>query len=287
MSNMQCAHYLKINAGTPAATHARCDLNIGHKGNHVSGDRVWPGRHTGCVLHFVHDPKCVDCGPYMASARKAITPPEKLVASTPIASFAAPSKGNPKDAIGVSKAPLSTLSRRVMHEAGLAMLEGECKYWRHNYRAAPVRAMVYVDAADRHMSAWIEGQEIDPDTCAIDEATGLPDLATGLSHVVKAIACLMIIRDAQLYGSLIDDRPPAQSNPNWVAELNAKAKAIIGRCAGFERGAYTEANRSEHAAMSEALSSGPIKIDAARAAPVQDLAQPPKMCGEDCVCRTP
>lgn len=153
--------------------------------------------------------------------------------------------GNPKDFVGASKAPLSTVSRRVMHELGLAMLEGECKYWRHNYRAAPVRAMVYIDALDRHLSAWIEGQEIDPDS--------------GLPHVVKAMACLAIIRDAQIYGSLIDDRPPAQADPNWMAELNAKAKAIIERNAQFERGAYTEANRAEWPAMSQALSAGPIK----------------------------
>jgi hypothetical protein len=153
--------------------------------------------------------------------------------------------GNPKDFVGASKAPLSTVSRRVMHELGLAMLEGECKYWRHNYRAAPVRAMIYIDAMDRHVSAFVEGQNIDP--------------ASGLPHVIKAMACLAIIRDAQLYGSLIDDRPPAQADPNWIDELNAKARAIIERNADVVRGAYTEANREEWPAMSQALSAGPIK----------------------------
>lgn len=170
----------------------------------------------------------------LADATPRVTGPGPLVGN-----------GNPKDFVGASKAPLSTVSRRVMHELGLAMLEGECKYWRHNYRAAPVRAMVYLDALDRHLSAWIEGQEIDPDS--------------GLSHLVKAMACLAIVRDAQLYGSLIDDRPPAQADPNWMAELNAKAKEIVEGLAGFERGAYTEANREEWPAMNQALSRGPIR----------------------------
>jgi hypothetical protein len=153
--------------------------------------------------------------------------------------------GNPKDAVGSKKAPLSTISRRVLHELGLAMLEGECKYWRHNYRASKVRAMVYLDAHDRHISAWIEGQDIDP--------------ASGLSHLVKAMACLAIVRDAQLYDSLIDDRPPAQANQNWMAELDAEAARIIGELEKYERGAYTEANRREWPAMNEALGKGPIR----------------------------
>jgi hypothetical protein len=154
------------------------------------------------------------------------------------------SGGNPKDFVGASKAPLSTISRRVMHELGLAMFEGECQYWRHNYRAAEVRAMVYLDAMGRHVSAWIEGQDIDP--------------KSGLSHLVKAMACLHIIRDAQLYGSLIDDRPPAQDDLNWIDELNAKALAIVKSTEHLQRGAFTEANRSEWPAMCLALDNGPI-----------------------------
>jgi len=153
--------------------------------------------------------------------------------------------GNPKDFVGASKAPLSPVSRRVMHELGLAMFEGECKYWRHNYRAADVRAMVYIDAMERHISAWVEGQDIDEES--------------GLSHLVKAMACLHIVRDAQLYGSLIDDRPPAQSDSHWMAKLNAKALEITQKLSEFERGAYTEANRDKWPAMSAALNSGPIK----------------------------
>ena len=79
---------------------------------------------------------------------------------------------NPKDAIGVTKAPMSTVPAAVMLELGVAMLEGSCKYGRHNYRYAGVRASVYYDALMRHAMEWWEGTDIDSDS--------------GLNHIIKA-----------------------------------------------------------------------------------------------------
>jgi hypothetical protein len=61
---------------------------------------------------------------------------------------------NPKDACGIKKAPLSTVSGPVLMELGVSMLEGSLKYGRHNYRVAGVRASVYYDALQRHMVSW-------------------------------------------------------------------------------------------------------------------------------------
>lgn len=58
---------------------------------------------------------------------------------------------NPKDSVGIRKAPMSTVSAVVMAEVGVAMLEGAAKYGRHNYRAVGVRASVYYDATLRHL----------------------------------------------------------------------------------------------------------------------------------------
>ena len=91
---------------------------------------------------------------------------------------------NPKDAIGISKAPLSTVSAAVLMEVGVAMLEGASKYGRHNYRAAGVRASVYYDALMRHAMAWWEGEDLDPDS--------------GMSHITKAITTLVVLRDASM-----------------------------------------------------------------------------------------
>jgi hypothetical protein len=123
--------------------------------------------------------------------------------------------GNPKDAIGSKKTPTSTVPGTIEQELGLAFLEGALKYGRHNYRAAPVRASVYVDAARRHMQAWYDaGQNTDPDS--------------GLSHLIKAMACLGIIRDTQICKTLIDDRPPS-SPIEHVTECNAHAARLIDK----------------------------------------------------------
>lgn len=125
-----------------------------------------------------------------------------------------PKETNPKQAIGVAKMPFSTIPTQVMAEVGLAMMEGALKYGRHNYRLAGARASVYYDAFMRHVTAWWEGQDIDPDS--------------GLPHVVKAIACLAVLRDCQLNGNLVDDRPPSlDSSDVWQSELNKLAKSLL------------------------------------------------------------
>lgn len=119
---------------------------------------------------------------------------------------------NPKDAVGIKKAPLSTVPCRVMAEIGVAMMEGARKYGRHNYRTAGVRASVYFDATMRHLMSWWEGQDIDP--------------ASGLSHIIKALASLTVLRDSMTQGMLNDDRPPP-SRDGWEAELQGMVDKIF------------------------------------------------------------
>lgn len=142
-------------------------------------------------------------------------PPTEVPDGRPVA---APSTKdtNPKDAVGSVKAPISTISGQVLGEVGLAMLEGSLKYGRHNYRVAGVRASVYFDAVVlRHLLLWWEGQDIDPDS--------------GLSHIIKAIAGLCVLRDSMLQGNWVDDRPPKVADQEWVTKLNALAKALIAK----------------------------------------------------------
>lgn len=119
---------------------------------------------------------------------------------------------NPKDAIGIKKVSFSTIPAPVVAEIGLAMLEGARKYRRHNYRAIGVRASVYYDAFMRHVTAWWEGEDTDPDS--------------GLSHLIKAAACLVVLRDAMRLDKWVDDRPPKHKD-GWIQDLNKKAKEII------------------------------------------------------------
>ena len=120
---------------------------------------------------------------------------------------------NPKDGVGIKKAPLSTIPAGVLMEVGLAMLEGARKYGRHNYRKAGVRASVYYDALQRHIMAWWEGEDNDPDS--------------GLSHITKALASLTVLKDSMNNGNWVDDRPP-KIKP-FIKELNKKAEEIIER----------------------------------------------------------
>jgi hypothetical protein len=119
---------------------------------------------------------------------------------------------NPKDAMGVNKVPMSPIPAPVLGELGLAMMEGALKYGRHNYRSIGVRGSVYYDAVMRHMNAFWEGQDVDPDS--------------GVSHLVKAMAGLAVLRDAQMRGNWVDDRPP-HTPDGWMEELNAKAAALL------------------------------------------------------------
>lgn len=153
---------------------------------------------------------------------------------------------NPKDMVGVRKAGLSYVPMNVVAEMGLGMLDGGCKYGRHNYRAAGVRASVYFDAAMRHLIAWWEGEDLDPDTAELD-AAGQSVPGTGVHHVAKALTCLAVLRDAQLQGMCEDDRPP-RSKP-FYPELNRLAGVVIDRHAGKNPRHYTIADSKDSEAV--------------------------------------
>lgn len=121
---------------------------------------------------------------------------------------------NPKDVIGIKKVSMSCVSAPVLAEVALGMMEGALKYGRHNYRDAGIRASVYHDAAYRHLMAWWEGEDDDPNSKA------------GLHHVSKAIASLTVLRDAMIQNFWNDDRPP-KSPAGWMDALNAKAAKLI------------------------------------------------------------
>lgn len=140
---------------------------------------------------------------------------------------------NPKDAIGTKKVSLSCVSAVVIEEmmscgtgeiswpvimeVSLGMLEGSCKYGRHNYRIAGVRASVYYDAIFRHLTDWIEGTDIDPES--------------GLSHITKAMAGLFVLLDAYHQGMVFDDRPPVASKRlrGWTAQLSPVNESSVRR----------------------------------------------------------
>lgn len=118
------------------------------------------------------------------------TPPGTTTAAEAAAAGTKPT--NPKDVIGSDKLPLHLWPETATAMGCLAFMEGVCKYGLGNFRVVGVRASIYLDALMRHLSAYVSGEDIDPDS--------------GIPHLGKMLACIAIIIDAQAVGKLTDDR---------------------------------------------------------------------------------
>lgn len=99
---------------------------------------------------------------------------------------------NPKDAIGADKLPLHLWPTTATILGCLALADGAFKYGRQNFRAGAARASIYYDAARRHLDAYFEGEDVDFDS--------------GLPHLAHVLACVAIVIDAGVAGTLVDDR---------------------------------------------------------------------------------
>lgn len=102
---------------------------------------------------------------------------------------------NPKDAIGRAKLDLGLVPDTLEIFAATAFAEGADKYGPYNWRRAPVAASAYYAAGKRHQKKWWNGQDL--------------DVKTKVHHLANAIACLAIVLDAEVCGTLVDDRPTA------------------------------------------------------------------------------
>lgn len=100
---------------------------------------------------------------------------------------------NPKDILGRAKIPFHLVPESATAIEAEVMRLGAEKYGAYNWRKTRVAASVYVSALRRHMSAWFDGENDDPES--------------GLSHLAHARANLGIMLDALDIGTLEDDRP--------------------------------------------------------------------------------
>lgn len=121
---------------------------------------------------------------------------------------------NPKDRVGVRKAPISGLPAPVLMECGLVKLHGDLKYGAYNWRQEGVRASVYYDAVWRHLTAWYEGEDFDPDS--------------GEHHIAHAMTGLAVLRDSQMFGNCVDDRPRSHKR-GWLQGMNCRAADMVDK----------------------------------------------------------
>lgn len=155
-------------------------------------------------------------------------PKAPSVASTRTQDFMPDAAGckhtNPKDVLGATKVPMSSIPPTVLAEVAVALFEGSLKYGYFNIRGLGARASIYYDATMRHLMAFWEGEDTDPDS--------------GLSHITKAISSLVVLRDAMIREMVTDDRPP-KSTP-FLPELNKKTKELIERYGHIKPKHWTE-----------------------------------------------
>lgn len=150
-------------------------------------------------------PKSWRCVPQLPEASAPTSPPPPKPGIHP---------NDPKQEAGQKKIPFAALPFAVLAEDAIAHGEGALKYGRHNWRDGDVLASTYFAAAMRHLCAWYEGEDIDPDS--------------GLSHLVKARASLGVLRDAQIQGRAIDDRP-TPSPAGFFTQLNDTSAEMARR----------------------------------------------------------
>lgn len=102
-------------------------------------------------------------------------------------------KVNPKAVLGRQKRQSQFTPIAVLNEVHDGMTEGAEKYGAYNWRETKIQMSDYFDSTIRHMTAWFDGEDLDPDS--------------QISHISKTIAGLFVLRDAMITGNCLDDRP--------------------------------------------------------------------------------
>ena len=116
---------------------------------------------------------------------------------------------NPKTAYGDRKAPVHLVPPiAIVKEANVFKL-GAKKYGPFNWREHTVSSSVYYGAALRHLMAYWDGEDIDPES--------------GETHLAHARACLAILLDAEANQKLNDNRPLKGSTGEFIREAEKAA----------------------------------------------------------------
>lgn len=111
---------------------------------------------------------------------------------------------NPKDLVGMKKAPLRYVPPAMMIEASGPAEDGAIKYGPFNWRDIPIQMTSYLEAAMRHLLALMDGEDVAADS--------------GYSHLGHILQGIGIVVDAKAHGTLIDDRFTAGPASEMLAE---------------------------------------------------------------------
>lgn len=103
-------------------------------------------------------------------------------------------ESNPKEVVAAGKVDTSLVPPIAYLGLAAAFTEGALKYGAFNWRISGAKWSTYHAACQRHLLKFMEGEACDS--------------VSKVHHLDAAMACLAILRDAQLQNTLEDDRPP-------------------------------------------------------------------------------
>lgn len=108
-------------------------------------------------------------------------------------------KMNPKyvQAQKDGKIRMECLATSVLASEARVLAHGADKYGARNWRKDEILASTYEGAMMRHLFAWINGEDLDPDS--------------GEPHLSHLRACAAVVMDADSFGKLVDDRNRMES----------------------------------------------------------------------------
>lgn len=117
---------------------------------------------------------------------------------------------NPKDVLGLKKAPLRLVPPVALIECAAVMALGARKYGPYNWRENKVRHSVYLEAAMRHLLQAMDGEDADPES--------------GRPHEAHVMACMALFLDAKHTGNFVDDRNKSGCVTKALADVAALMK---------------------------------------------------------------
>lgn len=124
---------------------------------------------------------------------------------------------NPKKAYGDAKIPMHLVPPALQISAARGLGEGAEKYGPYNWRETNVEATTYIGAIERHLAAYKDGEDVDPDS------------AVGKRHLDGIAASLAILIDATDGGFLIDNRPPPGPASRLVLQTRWRVRWMDAR----------------------------------------------------------
>lgn len=112
---------------------------------------------------------------------------------------------NPKKIHGDKKVKVQYIPASAIIALGQALGEGGDKYGPFNYRESKVEALTYIGGMLRHLLAYADGEDIDPEG--------------GKPHLAGLMANAAILIDTKSCGTLIDNRPKLGNAGAHLREL--------------------------------------------------------------------